>query len=902
MERLNFVWVCFFVLFLVPCAVSSEELISVIVLKNEGFNGGAFSSMALPIDESDIEHRYSSFEGFSAKVNLEEYESLKKDSRFRVFENKKYRALLDVSVPQVNANDVWGLQRDGINLTGEGQTICIIDTGVNYSHPNLGGCYGDNNASSNCKVLGGWDYVNGDNNSMDDHGHGTHVAGIIISNDTTYKGTSPGSKIISIKALDSGGVGDGNDIIAGIDWCVSNASTFNITVISMSLGDCSNSSTYCDGSSSFTSAINAAIAKNISVVVASGNGNVNGCTGINVTFGLSDPACVQNATAVGGVDDSDIVYSTFQRWGLFQLMAPGVGITSTNYVGGGFNSRTGTSMSTPHVAGVVAILKQLFALQSDGNLTSNNAKVILNNTGTIILDSASGRNYSRIDFLAAVLNQDRTDPNVSLVSPLNGQVNMSQNRTFSCNASDWQIENVTFKIWNSSGLYYNSSANLSGTTNGTTFSLNNIPYESYSWNCFYSDSNGNLGSLDSNYSLVVGGVSSSLNRPQNNSYTRLNQTVVNCSAQVGENSIISNTTVMVWNGTGLYYNSSTNLSGTINSTNFTVNLSLGGDYIIGCRAYSNLSYSSDSTNSTIHYDLTGPSISSVDVGSITSESAVITWTTNEEANSSVEYDVSGNSSSYTTSHSISLTNLSANHNYGYYVKSCDRAGNCETSSTDSFRTSTASSSSSSSSSSTSSSSESGEYMIADVELSTGKFNKLIKKDDIIYFRINGTLHRMRVLIVSASGTNITVSSEPFNVTIPFKGFVKLNLSSSDYYDIQINNSGIANNMANVTIYKINEKIVIGNNSDSPPDEDRGDKRYTTMENDASLKLGFGEFNFWRFFYSFLPTFIIIIVLIVTYIISRKSKKLKAENTIGTKSKDNGKGKEKEIESKAVSKR
>ena len=98
------------------------------------------------------------------------------------------------------------MQSNGINLTGEGQTICIIDTGIDYNHTDFGNCYGNNNPDSECKILGGIDYcaddttcTSTDNYPDDAHGHGTHVAGIAAANGS-LKGVAPGAKLIIIKA------------------------------------------------------------------------------------------------------------------------------------------------------------------------------------------------------------------------------------------------------------------------------------------------------------------------------------------------------------------------------------------------------------------------------------------------------------------------------------------------------------------------------------------------------------------------------------------------------------------------------------------------------------------------------------------------------------------------------
>ncbi|MDP2946821.1 MAG: S8 family serine peptidase, partial [Nanoarchaeota archaeon] len=278
-----------------------------------------FRNSSEELVSQNMENIYSALNASSCNFTEKEFRYLKKDKENKVFLDKKVYAYLYVSVPQIGGIDSQNLIAQNFNLTGNGQTVCIIDTGVNYNLASLGGCYGDN---SSCVVIGGYDFVNNDSDPMDDNGHGTFVAGIISSSNSIYKGVSPFSKIIAIKALDINGTGNAFDVIAGISWCVANALKFNISVISMSLGDCSAHSTYCNDNELFTPAIDVAASKNISVVVAAGNGDTEICRRlynitINETQGVSSPACVENATAVGAVNDSDSIF--FQRGPLFEL-------------------------------------------------------------------------------------------------------------------------------------------------------------------------------------------------------------------------------------------------------------------------------------------------------------------------------------------------------------------------------------------------------------------------------------------------------------------------------------------------------------------------------------------------------------------------------------------------------
>ena len=238
---------------------------------------------------------YSIFDGMAAEIPASRLEALANNPNIElIMSDKPVKAFLTESVPLINADDVWTNIKAGVNITGKGQTVCVIDTGVDYNHPDLGGGIG-----VEYKVLGGYDYVNSDSDPMDDYGHGTHVAGIIAANGT-LKGVAPDANIIAYKALDSSGIGSSSAVIAGIDWCVNNAATYNITIISMSLGgDRYNS--YCDNEADetgFRDSINAAVGNNITVLVATGNDADN--------TSISSPACIQNATRVGATYDSSM--------------------------------------------------------------------------------------------------------------------------------------------------------------------------------------------------------------------------------------------------------------------------------------------------------------------------------------------------------------------------------------------------------------------------------------------------------------------------------------------------------------------------------------------------------------------------------------------------------------------
>ena len=124
-------------------------------------------------------------------------------------------------------DDSWGVKHIGAgnvhpNNKGTGIKVAIIDTGINYLHPDL-----DNN------YVEGYDFVNGDDDPMDDHGHGTHCAGIVAAEDNGQGviGVAPEASLYAVKVLNSGGSGYLSNVVAGIEWAIDN----NIDIISMSL-------------------------------------------------------------------------------------------------------------------------------------------------------------------------------------------------------------------------------------------------------------------------------------------------------------------------------------------------------------------------------------------------------------------------------------------------------------------------------------------------------------------------------------------------------------------------------------------------------------------------------------------------------------------------------------------
>lgn len=537
------------------------------------------------IGKSKVKYKFE--DSVSMEIGEEDLEKLERDPRVKSVERVGFRQIfLQDSVEIINGTQTYPLQVGGINLTGKDNTICIIDSGVNYTHPDLGGCLGDG-----CKIWGGWDYVNGDSDPMDDNGHGTHVSGIASANGT-INGVAPESRIIMIKACDSSGICADDAIMSGIDWCVNNATKFNISVISMSLGSGLNTG-YCN-SDPLATKINSAVSAGISVVIASGNNN-------NVSA-IAAPACVESATPVGAVNKVDSLI--YNRNALVKIVAPGVGINSTYLSATEYGLLSGTSMSTPHVAGAIAILKQVLDLTSQSK-TPGEIENIFSGAGKIIEDS-NGINYSRINIYNSIISMDNVDPDVALISPINNSISPEINQTFSCNATDLELSNVTFYLWNSSGIYNTSERTGVGALNVFEINISNLPADNYEWNCLYSDKNDNSAFASSNFSLEISGVVVTLVSPLDNLFTKGNQTF-SCNATDLE---LSNVTFYLWNSSdGLVNSSLLEISGTSNSTEFSYNFTYEDSYKWNCLFVNNQSSESfASSNYSISYDVTNPEL------------------------------------------------------------------------------------------------------------------------------------------------------------------------------------------------------------------------------------------------------------------------------------------------------
>ena len=263
----------------------------------------------------------------------------------KVHYDKEMKAFMRETVHIVHADSVW----KNFGSQGDSIVVGIIDTGIDYFHPALGGGIGPG-----YKVIGGYDCYNHDNDPFDDNGHGTHVAGIVAGDGDSLKGIAPKAKLMAFKVLDATGNGSESIVIEGIERAVDpnddDDPKDKVDIANMSLGSDSGAP-----DDAVSTAVNNAVKMGMIFCVAAGN------TGSYYSIG--SPASAALAITVGATDKSDKIASFDSRGPTKRtfalkpdILAPGVNIFSS-YPNNKYAVSSGTSMATPVVSGVCALLK-----------------------------------------------------------------------------------------------------------------------------------------------------------------------------------------------------------------------------------------------------------------------------------------------------------------------------------------------------------------------------------------------------------------------------------------------------------------------------------------------------------------------------------------------------------------
>ena len=397
---------------------------------------------------AEIKQVHTHINWVTIKIPAEQLEKLKANADIELVElDQEAHALgfndaLKFNLPTTGQTVPWGVAKIRADQVwpegdkGTGIKVCVIDTGIDYTHPDLKGNY-----------RGGHNYITGSDDPKDDNGHGTHVSGIVAANGTLL-GVAPEAYLFAYKVLDSNGSGSYSAIVSAINDAISNG----MQIISMSLGGSGFSQALKD-------ACSAAFGAGIAVVAAAGNSGGDGTTD-TVLY----PAKFSESVIAVAATDSNDVRASFSSCGQeVEVTAPGVSVVSTVPTSGtkysdpsGYKALSGTSMATPHVSGTVALV-----LKAHSDFKPPTVRDTLDKTSIHLGDPRRNVFYGfgRIDSKSAVDQAPTPPPTPVLttitVSPATASVIVGGTQQFTAMALDqsnipmasipvaWAVDNPT---------------------------------------------------------------------------------------------------------------------------------------------------------------------------------------------------------------------------------------------------------------------------------------------------------------------------------------------------------------------------------------------------------------------------------------------------------------------------
>lgn len=302
-----------------------------------------------------------------------------------IYSNEKFYTSLTQSLTLIDQTALTAS-----HIKGSGQSVVIIDTGLNYTRAEFGSCTAPGTPAS-CRVPYATDIATSDG-ALDDNGHGTHVSAIAAS-------VAPGASVIGLDVYASG-TASSVDIISALNWAIANQTVYNIVAINISLAATSVYASPCSAGNPFVTPVANAKTAGILTVMAAGNAGNSGAIAI--------PACTPGAVSVGAVYDANVgsvswspctdsttaadkVACFSNSANFLTLLAPGAMITTAGMTMGG------TSQASPHVAGAVALLAQAYPADSPDLRLSR-----LTGYGVPVLDTRNSISKPRLDLTAFI--------------------------------------------------------------------------------------------------------------------------------------------------------------------------------------------------------------------------------------------------------------------------------------------------------------------------------------------------------------------------------------------------------------------------------------------------------------------------------------------------------------------
>jgi subtilisin len=353
-----------------------------------------------------VSHTYHLIPAIAAEVPQAALQGLRNHPLVTVVED-------DVTVREVDAelDNSWGVKHIGSGIVhdagnkGVGAKVCVIDSGIDVSHPDLWPA-----------APGSWDFVDNDSDPTDGRGHGTHVTGTIGGRDngSGVVGVAPDAEIIALRILDNNGSGDFSNAIAAVERCLD----LGGHITNNSYGSSQ------DPGSLVRAAFDNSYAAGLLHVAASGNASIFRCNSIGF------PARYESVIAVGATNSNNSLASWSCKGSEQELVAPGVNIystlpdegcglcTSSSGYANGYGTVSGTSMASPHVAGVAALAYSCGV--TDATEIRQRLISTADDLGSAGRDSTYG--YGLVDADEAVANCGPVDdpPTISITSPENG--------------------------------------------------------------------------------------------------------------------------------------------------------------------------------------------------------------------------------------------------------------------------------------------------------------------------------------------------------------------------------------------------------------------------------------------------------------------------------------------------